>query len=235
MQDYAASKLITYLEPRQFNEILDIGCGTGNYTLLLRNKFPSSVIKAMDISAGMIKVAQQKLESKKIDFLVADAESTDLTGSFDLITSNTCFQWFTNLNKTIIKYKNLLNEDGTMLFSMFGPLTFLELNESMEQLFKEDVSISSTSFLDKTAICDILKKHFGQSIVVEKTIRNTFPSLWELMNRIKYSGSRGFGLNNKKLSRYKIADLEKIYRRKFGDITTTYQIFFCRATQNTSF
>ncbi len=38
--------------------ILEIGCGTGNYTKLLIKRFPNAEIKALDISPAMIKIAK---------------------------------------------------------------------------------------------------------------------------------------------------------------------------------
>ena len=122
------------------NSLLDIGCGTGNYTQLLRNKFPDAVIKAVDICDKMIEVAQNKLKNSKIEFIVDDAETMILTENFDLITSNACFQWFDELDNTIAKYKNLLTEDGIILFSTFGPSTYNELAKSMECFYEENIN-----------------------------------------------------------------------------------------------
>ena len=131
VQDQVGLELITSLNTGEFEKILDIGCGTGNYTRLLRDKFPTATIMAVDICGKMIEVAQRKLQDRRIEFVRADAETMAPTESFGLITSNACFQWFDNLEKAIAGYKNLLANDGTILFSIFGPLTLCELSKSL--------------------------------------------------------------------------------------------------------
>ena len=101
VQDQVGLELITGLNAAEFDKILDIGCGTGNYTRLLRDKFPTATIMAVDICGKMIEVAQSKLQNRKIEFVRADAETMAMapTESFGLITSNACFQWFGNLER----------------------------------------------------------------------------------------------------------------------------------------
>ncbi|MHC4220939.1 MAG: methyltransferase domain-containing protein, partial [Planctomycetota bacterium] len=96
IQNQSAEKLIETIEKKQFDKILDIGCGTGCYTKLLQNHFPAAKIKALDISSEMINVAKDKLAHSNIDFLIADGQKIALDEKFDLITSNACFQWFDN-------------------------------------------------------------------------------------------------------------------------------------------
>ena len=83
VQNLCASELVSQIEADSFESILDIGCGTGNYTLLLRKKFPGAAIKAVDISRGMIEVAKAKMSNKAIDFLVADGEALDFEERFE--------------------------------------------------------------------------------------------------------------------------------------------------------
>jgi len=92
VQNFCASKLINEIGCKQCHNILDLGCGTGNYTKLLRDKFPKSLIKAVDISRAMVEVSKEKLSNQKIEFIIADAEQFKLDNGFDLVTSNASFQ-----------------------------------------------------------------------------------------------------------------------------------------------
>ena len=234
VQDQAGSKLITAAGTREFKNILDIGCGTGNYTRLLRERFPSATIKAVDISPEMIEIARHKLQDREIEFATVDAETTTINESFDLITSNVCFQWFTNLDKAILKYKNAIRQGGTILFSMFGPLTFCELGRSLSQLYNKDVKISSAAFVDSDTLSASLGKNYSRVSVNEHISKETYSSLWQLLTMIKYTGThgtgtQGTGINGQPFSKGRITELEKIYKERFNDITATYQIFYCRA------
>ncbi len=229
VQNRTALKLIDNFGTNQFGKILDIGCGTGNYTRLLRNRFPHDTIKALDISTQMLSVAQRKLTEQRIQFVIADAETVVFDEKFDLITSNACFQWFANLDRAIIKYRDVLEQGGTMLFSTFGPLTFCELMESLTMLFEKDVPVSSSTFIDKASIKEILEKHFGRASVADEIIKQPYTSMRQLLNTIKYTGTRGIGINSGSITRHRITKLEKLYKEKFGAITATYQVFYCKA------
>jgi len=229
VQFRAGAKLITGIGTEEFKKILDIGCGTGNYTRLLRNKFGAAVIMAVDISGKMIEIARGKLQDQNIEFVTADAETATLGQGFDLITSNVCFQWFANPEEAIVKYRNLLTDGGTILFSIFGPLTFCELSESLGWLYEEDVQLSSDAFMDAERLSMILEENFGSVSVNVLISKERYGCLWELLRTIKYTGTQGAGLNGRYLSKGRLAELEKIYKERFNGITATYQIFYCRA------
>ena len=230
VQNLCALQLISKVAGREFNNILDIGCGTGNYTKLLRDRFPSARIKAIDISEDMIRIAGNKLRDEKTEFLVADAEAVDLSERFDLITSNACFQWFENLEGTLFKYKNLLNKNGLILFSVFGPSTFYELNASLKEIFEEGNLISSCGFLEKSRLSAILKRHFKGIAIEEQMLRQEHNSVSELLNKIRYTGARGFGANGRGFWTGEIInELQRVYSARFKYLTATYQVFYCRA------
>ena len=104
MQDLCGEKLINRIKVNEVYNILDIGCGTGTYTSLLKNRFPLAKIKAVDISSDMIQIAKSKCGCGEIDFIVLDAEHLYLEQKFDLISSNVSFQWFADLAKTLSLY-----------------------------------------------------------------------------------------------------------------------------------
>lgn len=229
VQDYAGKKLIDTLGQNHFARILDIGCGTGNFTTFLRDKFPDAAITALDISADMINVAQSKIPPDKIDFITADAQTATFSNNFDLIASNACFQWLGDLEATLARFKEILTTEGVILFSTFGPKTFRQLSQSLSQLHQKDVPISSTDFISSDTIEQILKKHFDRVSVVTQMIDKTYNSLLDLLNTIKYTGTRGAGIEGISLPRHRLTELEKVYKQEFKTIVATYQVFYCRA------
>lgn len=86
--------------------ILDIGCGPGNSSKVLRDKFPNSYILGVDYSQDMINKATK--EYADIYFKVCDVnnELSTLDNDYDIVFSNACIQWLPN-HKTLIK--NLLS------------------------------------------------------------------------------------------------------------------------------
>lgn len=229
IQRLSAKKLIRCIDNDGLGKILDIGCGTGNYTKILRDKFPFAQIKAIDISKEMVEIAKEKLKDKKIEFAVSDGERLKRNGRYELITSNVCFQWFEDLGKALVLYNDLLSKNGCVLFSIFGPLTFKELHCSLRDLLGDDMSISSNSFKDKESIKNIIQKVFSDVMVEEEIYKEKYNSLSRLLESIRYTGSKGNGLKRRPFwTPNMIARLESVYRKKFNDITATYQLFFCK-------
>lgn len=236
VQRQVASKLSEMIRENDISKILELGCGTGNYTLFLKERFPDATIKALDISKEMIQVAAKKIQDKKIEFILADAEMVDLNESFNLITSNACFQWLQDLEAALAKYKKLLKNRGLILFSVFGPRTFWELNMSLKHLFA-DMSITADNFVAKERLEGILNQDFKEIEIKEAVFQESFFCLSDMLNKIKYSGINGSGLGRKFLfTPKKLRKLEKIYLDKFSCMDTkqmnaTYQVFFCRGVK----
>ena len=95
IQNFSAQELISQVRANGFKNILDIGCGTGNYTRLLKGKFPQAKITAIDLSKEMLCIAKDKLADRSIKFLRADGQKLKIKEKFDLISSNATFQWST--------------------------------------------------------------------------------------------------------------------------------------------
>ena len=229
IQNLCATRLINELDGGNFAKILDIGCGTGNYTKLLQDKFPEARIKAIDISEKMVEAAKKKLGNVGVEFIIADAETADLKEEFGLISSNASFQWFEDLRGTLLRYKRLLGKDGIISFSIFGPHTFYELNEALKELSGRDASISSCNFIKKPELAEILKGLFKKAGIHEEIYKDRYRSLSELLKIIKYTGTRGNGVNRRSFwTTDKIYNLDEIYKKRFKDITATYQVFYCK-------
>ncbi|MDD5238126.1 MAG: malonyl-ACP O-methyltransferase BioC [Candidatus Omnitrophica bacterium] len=236
VQRQAALALLEMTGENNINKILELGCGTGNYTYFLRERFPDSAIKAIDISREMIQVAAKKIKDERIEFILGDAETIDLGESFDLVTSNACFQWLEDLQAALAKYKKLLKENGFILFSVFGPRTFWELNMSVRSLFK-NISITADNFVAKERLEDILNQDFKEVEIKETAFQESFFCLSDMLNKIKHSGINGSGIGRKFLFTPRILKrLEEIYLNKFSctdtkQMNATYQVFFCRGVK----
>lgn len=80
--------------------VLDIGCGPGNSTVLLRERYPHAEILGIDSSPEMIDAAREA--HPDIDFMVADATKLDeLDADFDVAFTNACLQWVPNHREVI--------------------------------------------------------------------------------------------------------------------------------------
>lgn len=105
--------LVTRIQLKDPSRIIDIGCGPGNSTIVLKNRWSDSEIIGLDSSAAMIKTAKENNEN--ITWIVADA-SGDLSalGSFDIIFSNAALQWIPDQHLLLPRLFDMLTETGVM-------------------------------------------------------------------------------------------------------------------------
>lgn len=229
IQRYSASELMQELPNIDFKCILEIGCGTGGYTQLLRERFKRASIRSVDIAEKMVDAARQKLKDGKVKFSVEDAEDMDLDSGYDLVTSNAAAQWFSSMDGMIEMCRGALRDGGALAFSVFGPLTFRELERALKTASSgKGLSVASGNFLRKDALEKMLAKYLREVSVREILIKEEYPSLAKLLEKIKYTGVRGSGAGFS-WSRGLLKTVEDAYKKECGGIITTYQIFLCRA------
>lgn len=86
-----AIDLLSHVPQRVYNSIVDLGCGPGNSTELLRRAFPRARITGIDSSQAMIDRA--RLNGTAAVFEKADVTAWQPAEDVDLIFSNAMFQW----------------------------------------------------------------------------------------------------------------------------------------------
>ena len=227
VQRTAAEALSAELPSGNIGRVLEIGCGTGIYTAILKERFGAAQIKAIDISARAVAIAADKI--KGVNFAVCDAESARFTGAHDLVTSNSTLHWFGKLELAVENYKAALSDKGVLLFSAFGPETFRELDSCLSEALKGR-SITSRRFADRLSLQAILRRHFQEVLVKETMVQREYGSLKELLDTIRYTGTRGDGAQDGVIWRRTILrEMEDMYNKRFGRIIASYQIFICKA------
>lgn len=98
-------------EPR---EIIDLGCGPGNSTRVLKNRFPNAHIVGADSSENMLEKARS--ENPDLEFALLDIAG-DLgayRGKYDVVFSNACFQWLPNHRELFPRVFELLKSGGVL-------------------------------------------------------------------------------------------------------------------------
>ena len=94
--------------------IIDIGCGPGNSTSVLKKRFPHADIIGADFSPNMIEKARK--DHPDMDFILFDAtkDFDKLRGKFDIVFSNACIQWIPNHKSLLKNMMNILNPGGVL-------------------------------------------------------------------------------------------------------------------------
>lgn len=104
--------------------IIDIGCGPGNSTAVLKKRYSAAYVLGADFSPNMIEKA--KAEYNDIDFMIFDAtkDFEKLGDKFDIVFSNACIQWVPNHQKLLKDMMSILNPKGIMAIQV--PVNFEE-------------------------------------------------------------------------------------------------------------
>jgi len=83
--------LVTRIPLGRVSSAADIGCGPGNSTEVLRERFPDARIVGVDSSADMIEAARKRMPD--VDFKIADLRDWRADGPLDIILANAVLQW----------------------------------------------------------------------------------------------------------------------------------------------
>ncbi|MHB1154346.1 MAG: methyltransferase domain-containing protein [Eubacteriales bacterium] len=109
-----AADLLSRINIENPRKIIDVGCGPGNSTIILKEKFPNAFISGIDNSENMIAAAKEKYPD--LDFFVCDA-NTGLSGlgsEYELVFSNACIQWLPDHHKLLREMMKLLKKGGIL-------------------------------------------------------------------------------------------------------------------------
>ncbi len=112
---------ITLSNPRK---IIDIGCGPGNSTRVLADKFNDAYIVGADNSQNMLDKA--KSLNPDLNFMLFDAsrDFTDIKERFDVVFSNACIQWIPTHRELIKNMMGILNDGG--MLAVQTPMNYQE-------------------------------------------------------------------------------------------------------------
>lgn len=104
------------VELKENARILDLGCGTGLATTVLREMYPEAEIVGFDFSTSMLEVCRKKLPD--VELVSGDFNEGDLgflKGKFDLIVSTGALSEYAELEKVLPQLRDLLQKDGVLL------------------------------------------------------------------------------------------------------------------------
>jgi ubiquinone/menaquinone biosynthesis C-methylase UbiE len=109
---YIADKLFQFLSPRSDGLYLDIGCGTGNYTVALANKGLS--FYGVEPSDKMLEIARS--QDGRIKWFNGKAESLPADDTmFDGVIATLTIHHWTDLEKAFYEIYRVLKQDGKLV------------------------------------------------------------------------------------------------------------------------
>lgn len=130
-------KAIRQLLPFQPKTILDIATGTGDFAILSAKELRPQRMVGIDISEGMMKIGQKKVEAEGLQHIVSfkKDDCTHLSfddNSFDAVTAAFGIRNFQNLDQGLSEMYRVLRPNGHLsIVELTTPVSF-----PMKQLFK---------------------------------------------------------------------------------------------------
>jgi len=94
--------------------IADLGCGPGNLTKVLADRWPNAHIVGVDHSTEMLTQAAAHAIPGRMQFIQADVAAWTPREPIDLIVSNAAFQWIGNHDSLLPRLAKFLSPDGTL-------------------------------------------------------------------------------------------------------------------------
>lgn len=94
--------------------ILDLGCGPGNSTKVLKEKFPDAKVVGADNSAEMLARAREACPDTELIYMDAAGDLREVTEKYDVVFSNACLQWLPDHRALLPRLMTLVKDGGTL-------------------------------------------------------------------------------------------------------------------------
>jgi len=201
LQKEAGKYLIQFSEvnKKNFNKILDLGCGTG-----FLGEFLNKKLVGIDISKDMLKIAKEK----NYFVLQGDIENLPLKNkSFDFILSNFSLHWL-NLEMALKESSRVLKDNGYISFNI--PI------ENSLQAIEDILGEKYFYFKSEKDILHLVKKYFQIEKLEKAKFIKTFSNGYEFLIHLHNTGvsinpnDKSFKKKKEIINKFKSYNLETI-------------------------
>jgi malonyl-CoA O-methyltransferase len=220
--------------------ILDAGCGTGLASHALQKRFNQGQVVSLDFAYEMLQQTRkisifQSLKSlfsrASHSLICADIEALPLANaSIGLVWSNLAIQWCNDLDLAFQEFHRVLQPEGLLMFSTFGPDTLRELRTATDSA-TQNASTSVNRFIDMHDIGDALvRAGFSAPVLDVERYTLTYDDVKSVMRDLKSIGAHNAtdGRARGLLGRGFLQKLEAAYEqfRNNGKLPATFEVVY---------
>lgn len=249
LQKQVRTEMLSRLDLVKLNPkvILDAGCGTGMASHALQLKYAKSQVVSLDFAYPMLQKTRKtrahmglthQLKSwlcgTKQNLLCADIEALPLaSASTGLIWSNLAIQWCNDLDAALQEFHRVLQPEGLLMFSTFGPDTLRELRVASSAASGNEYT-SVSRFIDMHDIGDALVRvGFSAPVLDVERFTLTYDDVKSVMRDLKSIGAHNAtdGRARGLLGRGFFEKLEQSYEqfRVDGKLPATFEVVYGHA------
>lgn len=117
--------LIARLPANNVARCVDVACGTGDLTALLRDRYPGARITGVDLTESMLVLARRRHADRDIEFIRGDMGRMELEDeSVDLLTGGYALRNAPDLAAFLLEVRRVLRPGGTAAFLDFSKSDF---------------------------------------------------------------------------------------------------------------
>ena len=141
------------IEDKVFGNILELGCGTGQFWKENWERIPADVhIHITDISPGMLEDSRKNLdfdaEEERATFRVADAcEIPAEDDTFDVVVANFVLFYIKDRDKAFSELRRVLKKDGIFICATYGRKHMAEI-ENLVHSYQPKIHLSEIKLYD---------------------------------------------------------------------------------------
>lgn len=180
------------LQAKKGMRILDVGCGTGNYSLKL--KAIGCDVVGVDISEKMLEIFRQKINNQQISIELHLLDKNILpfkNDTFDAVISVTAAEFMSNLNESIDEMFRVVKKNCPILIGT------LNKESAWGAMYESDYFKSNTVFKYANLLCkgDLKNLHPNQFIEFKESVffppntdENSMDELAEAKNKTNNNG-----------------------------------------------
>ena len=203
---------------------LDIGCGPGNSTAVVKARFPGARVIGVDSSQNMVETAQK--DHPELEFIQWDI-TTDLDAlphDFDVVFSNACLQWVPDHPSLLPRLMGFLKPGGLLAVQI--PMNY---QEPIHRIIETTVSRSPWTekipymrlfyTLTQEEYFDVLSRTASDFTLWQTTYLHRMPSHQAIMDWYSSTGLRPY-LN----AAVDEAAREEFYQEIFRQVQEAYPV-----------